>query len=399
MRKLQFVFSILFVFVLLTSLTGNVNAAPPAPKAKWTVMVYISGDNNLEDYVVKDLELELAPTGSSANVQVVALADRGPGYDTSYGDWQSTEFFHVMPGMTADLANADANWDAQHADELDMGNPQTLIDFVTWSKANYPADHYALVFWGHGWNWHPGYVMLDDTTHALNPDDTGTLDYEEQKAALASLGFIDVVGYDGCNMASIEIMELWNGHATALTGSQEYVGWEGLQYDLVLAQLAANPNMTADQVAIAFSQSAQADKTWAAVAVDGRLDALLTAVNDLSVALTNGLAANRTKINRAFGATRSFWQAPMDKDLYDMAYELNRNVTDPTIKAKSVAVMNAFGAVVLHERHVNAYSDVHGITIYHISKASEKDKIYDYYRTLDFALTTGWDEFLEAYAK
>ena len=48
------------VFVLLITLTGTVTAAPPA-RAKWTVMVYISGDNNLEDYVVKDIELELAP--------------------------------------------------------------------------------------------------------------------------------------------------------------------------------------------------------------------------------------------------------------------------------------------------------------------------------------------------
>jgi len=320
-------------------------------------------------------------------VQVVALADRGPGYDTSYGDWQTTKLYHITQGMKADAASAVADWG-----EKNMGDPQTLIDFVSWSKTNYPADHYALVFWGHGWNWHPGYVMQDDTG-----DDT--LDYEEQKGAMNALGFIDVVGYDGCNMASIEIMNLWNGHATALTGSQEYVGWEGLQYEQVLAQLAATPDMSADQVARAFSQSASTDKTWSALAVDSRYTTLKTAVNDLAVALTNGLAANRSKINRAFGATRSFWQAPMDKDLYDMAYELNRNVTDTTIKSKSQAVMAAFASVVLHERHVNAYSDVHGITIYHISKASEKDSNYTYYRsTIDFALQTAWDEFLNAYA-
>ena len=51
------------LLVLLFTLSGTALAAPPAPRAKWTVMVYISGDNNLEDYVVKDLELELAPTG------------------------------------------------------------------------------------------------------------------------------------------------------------------------------------------------------------------------------------------------------------------------------------------------------------------------------------------------
>jgi len=376
------------LLVLFSTLSGTAFAAPPVPQAKWTVMVYISGDNNLEDYVVKDLELELAPTGSSANVQVVALADRGPGYDTSRGDWQSTKLYHVTQGMVADSASAVADWG-----ERNMGDPQTLIDFVTWTKSNYPADHYALYFWGHGWSWHPGWVMLDDT-------DADTLDYHETKAAIPSLGFIDVVGYDGCNMASMEIFTLWHGHATAVTSSQEYVGWDGIEYDLVLAQLAANPNMTADAVAIATSQSAANDKTWSAIAVDSRFDALITAVDQWAVALNNGLAANRKKYDRAFGATRSFWQAPMDKDLYDMAYEINRNVTDANIKSKSQAVMNAVNAVVLHERHVNAYSDVHGITIYHISTAAGKDSDYTYYRsTLDFAFDTWWDEFLDVYAK
>jgi hypothetical protein len=388
MRKIQFVFSILFVFVLLTSFTGSAHAAAPAAQAKWTVMVYISGDNNLEDYVVKDLELELAPTGSGANVQVVALADRGPGYDTSRGDWQTTKLYHVMQGMIADSASAVADWG-----ERDMGDPQTLIDFVSWSKTNYPADHYVLYFWGHGWNWHPGYVMQDDT----NAD---TLDYGEMKAAIPSLGFIDVIGYDGCNMASIEIFELWHNHATAVASSQEYVGWDGIEYDVVLAQLAANPNMTADQVAIATSQSAANDKTWSAVAVDSRYTALKTAVDQWATALTNGLAANRSKYAKAFTATRSMWQAPMDDDLYDMAYEIKRNVTDTNIKNKSQAVMDAVTAVVLHERHVNAYSDVHGISIYLITKTSQKDSNYTYYRaTIDFALTTAWDEFLNNYAQ
>jgi hypothetical protein len=320
-------------------------------------------------------------------VQVVALADRGPGYDSSYGDWQTTKLFHVTKGMTAAPENAVADWG-----ERNFGDKQTLIDFVTWTKANFPADRYALYFWGHGWNWHPGYVMQDDT-------DNDTLDLEEVKAALPSLGLIDMVGFDGCNMASIEVQLLWHGHATALAHSQEWVGWEGVQYNLVLSQLAADPNMTADQVAIATSQSATSDSTWSAVAVDSRFDELLTAVDQWSAALKSGLSQNRQKYDQAFTETQSFWQAPMDKDLYDIAYELNRNVSDANIKAKSRAVMNAVEAVVLHERHADGYADANGITIYHIAKATEKDADYTYYRTLDFALQTGWDEFLDAYAR
>jgi hypothetical protein len=393
MRKIQFVLSLSVVFVLAATLTCSVSAAPPATKAKWTVMVYISGDNDLESYVISDIETELAPAGSTNNVQVVALADRGPGSSSGADDWKTTEFFHVVRGMSATLANADPDWDAQHADELNMADPQTLVEFVSWSKARYPAEHYALVYWGHGWNWHPGYVMRDDT----NSD---TMDYEEQKAAIPSLGFIDVVAYDGCNMASIEIFNLWHGHATAVTSSQEYVGWEGLQYDLVLNNLAAHPEWNADQLAIDFSVNANADKTWSAVAVDSRLDGLLTAVDQWSVALKSGLGANRRLYDRAFGATRSFWQATEDKDLYHMAYEIDRLVSDSTIKSKSQAVMSAVNGVVLHERHVNAYTDAHGITIYHISKAGQKDSNYTYYRaTVDFASQTGWDEFLDVYAR
>jgi hypothetical protein len=389
MRKVHFALTLMTVFGLLMTLTCNVYAAPPAPQAEWTVMVYISGDNNLESYVVGDIETELAAIpASNTDVQVVALADRGPGYDTSRGDWTQTLLYDVNSGIIADEDSAADDWG-----ERNMGDPQTLIDFVNWTKANHPANHYALYFWGHGWSWHPGWVMEDDT-------DGDTLDYHEMKAAIPSLGFIDVVGYDGCNMSSMEIFDLWHGHATAVTSSQEWVGGEGIQYELVLAQLAANPNMSADQVAIATSESASADKTWSAVAVDARFAELVDAVDDWSAALQAGLGVNRKKYDQAFTATRSFWQAPMDKDLYDMAYEINRLVNNQTIRSSSQRVMAAVDAVVLHERHVNAYSDAHGITIYHISKASQKDSDYSYYRsTIDFALETGWDEFVDAYAK
>jgi hypothetical protein len=235
--------------------------------------------------------------------------------------------------------------------------------------------------------------MRDDT-------DNDTLDMEELKSALPSIGFIDMVGFDGCNMASIEVQALWHGYATALAHSQEFVWSEGVQYDQILTKLTANSAMNADELAIATSQSATSDRTWSAVAVDSRFDALVTAVDQFSVALKNGLSQNRRKYDQAFNATRSFWQAPTDKDLYDMAYEINRLVSDPTIKSKSRAVMNAVDAVVLHERHVNSYADAHGITIHHISKAAQKDTEFtEDYRALDFALQTGWDEFLDVYAR
>ena len=91
--------------------------------------------------------------------------------------------------------------------------------------------------------------MRDYTT---NQDtlDYDTLDYDEIKAAIPSLGFIDMVGFDGCNMASIEIYKLWQGHATAVAASEDYVNWNGIEYDVVLSQLVADPDITAEQVAM-----------------------------------------------------------------------------------------------------------------------------------------------------
>jgi len=83
-----------------------------------------------------------------------------------------------------------------------------------------------------------------------------------------------------------------------------------------------------------------------------------------------------------------------------MAKEINTAVSDATIKSKAQGVMNAFSSAVLWEGHTNAYSDVRGMTINHISKASQKDSNYTYYRsTIDLALTTSWDEFVNAYAQ
>src|SRR5262245_34771269 len=237
---------------LIASFAAPMGAsAAPAPHAKWTVMVYMSGDNNLESYIVLDLETELAALGSNANVQVTALADRGPGYDKSRGDWQTTKLYHPTQGMLADAASAVADWG-----ERDMGSAQTLKDFVLWSKTNYRADHYALFFWGHGWGWHPDWTMKDDSS-----GDGMTRD--EVKSVLPTIGPIDVVSYDACNMAQIEIMSLWRGTASALVGSQEFVNMDGIEYDTVINQLRTKPTMTADDVAAAASESAIYEKTYA----------------------------------------------------------------------------------------------------------------------------------------
>ena len=62
----------------------------------------------------------MAPTGSNADVNVVALADRA-----ATAEWTQTLLFYVTQGMSATPENAVADWG-----EANMGEPQTLNEVV-----------------------------------------------------------------------------------------------------------------------------------------------------------------------------------------------------------------------------------------------------------------------------
>lgn len=88
--------------------------------------------------------------------------------------------------------------------------------------------------------------------------------------------------------------------------------------------------------------------------------------------------------------------APRDRDLYDLATQINAKVTDATIRSTGTAVMSAFSAIVLNEHQIAIYAGSHGITIY--GPGAKNQKVDDvYYRTLDLSQQTGWDEFLTAF--
>jgi len=69
---------ILLVSVILAPAQSQVKAAQPT--AKWTYMVYMAGDGNLEHWLVQDIGREFGKVGSNNDVNIVLLSDRNPGY-------------------------------------------------------------------------------------------------------------------------------------------------------------------------------------------------------------------------------------------------------------------------------------------------------------------------------
>ncbi|HQL65798.1 MAG TPA: hypothetical protein PLS78_08070, partial [bacterium] len=90
---------------------------------KWTIMIYLDGDNNLERYAIDDF-FELSSVGSTSQVNLLAQFDRGPGYDTRYGNWTNTQRFKITQNMEPTISNAVSDWsDGIGGREVNMGDP------------------------------------------------------------------------------------------------------------------------------------------------------------------------------------------------------------------------------------------------------------------------------------
>ena len=359
---------------------------------KWTIMIYMVGDNDLEEVVVPDIEDELAY--SNGDINILVLADRHPGWDDSRGDWTGTLLFRPTEGMTAEPGNAIEDWG-----EANMGDGQTLEAFITWSKTHYPAQRYALILWDHGWAWRPYQSLWDET-------DDDTLDPHELLSVLESTGPFDIVGFDGCEMQSVEVGAQLRSHAEYVVGSQDDMAWTGFEYENVLPDLQAEPDMNAEALALLIAQS-ERDYTSSVVALNEEWDALIDAVDDWAAALLENLPDYKTHYDLAWQNTLGMAD-PLNKDLGDAAKEIESTVADADIQAKSQAVITAVNKVVLYEWHTAGWGypgNATGLTIFwpklprDLDEPSSPQDDFEYYRQeLTFAASTAWDEFIDAYA-
>lgn len=189
--------------------------------------------------------------------------------------------------------------------------------------------------------------------------------------------------------------------------SQEWVNWDGIEYELVIPALQADPTMDPAEVAVIINQSASTGKerTGSAVILDERWDALVAAVDAWAYALEDGLPEHRARYAGAFHGAQAFWGDPTARDLYDIAERVSQRVDDPEIRSASLAVMAAVESAVLDEWHTRHYAYAHGISIFLPLTVDELDdpstvewNEFDYYRNyLTFAELSHWDEFLAAY--
>ncbi|MBS2034907.1 hypothetical protein JST97_07960 [bacterium] len=200
-------------------------AAPGSyPKAKWTVLNYCAADNNLYAYIYDDAA-SMEKIGSTGSVQLVTQFDH-----QGAGAYR----FRVEKDSKSG-PEADRHIDSpvlQSLGPVNMSDPKTLSDFISWGIKTFPAEHYMLVIADHGKGWegliqddsHKGWMSVPQLRQAL---DTA------QKATGQKL---DVLGFDACQMASVEVASEIKDYARFMIASQALEGREGWPYSHILGQ-------------------------------------------------------------------------------------------------------------------------------------------------------------------
>jgi hypothetical protein len=277
-----------------------------APVAEWTIMVYMDGDNNLEEFALANFR-QMANVGSTDQVNIIVQLDRIPGHATTQPDWTTTKRFRVTYQMEPVQQPG-----VEDIGEANMGDPRTLRQFIDTTMKRYPAKHYMLDIWDHGQGYRfenfavkfgagqkmkLGYISLpkksgvkdpgprstDQAPHrACSNDETDKdeLFNSEIQQALTGLPKLDLIGFDCCLMSMVETTYAMRNFAETFVGSEELEPGNGWDYNDWLGQLVSHPLMTGRQLASTLVESYK--KTY--LNVDG--STTMTAISLTSMATT-----------------------------------------------------------------------------------------------------------------
>ena len=127
-------------------------------------------------------------------------------------------------------------------EDADMGNVQTLADFIRYGKENYTADHRVFVFWDHGGGSAAGICVDERTGNLLSLNDVRnafTASYEPS----ADNPPFELIGFDACLMATYDTVNALDGLTRYVTASEETEPGIGWNYTGWVGALAENPAM------------------------------------------------------------------------------------------------------------------------------------------------------------
>ncbi|MRS05751.1 hypothetical protein EG832_21425, partial [bacterium] len=331
--------------------------------------------------------------------------------------------------------------------EVNMADPEVLVDFVTWAMTTYPADRYALILSDHGSGWPGGWTDPDpenDPENSLMDGYDDLLYLNELDQALnqivqnTGVEKLDLIGMDACLMGSLEVMSALAPYAHTAVLSQETepsLGWayagflsQMQQSELSAQELAkvivdtyidqdtliVDPEARSGYVQRIYEEAVDVSaeelaseqrKTVTLTAVDlSAMDNLNLAVDEFARALSK---VNQKVVSRARSRTQAFESVFGDEypspyiDLGHFAKLAKNESTSKAVGAAADQVRKAIDQAVIAEKHGKTKKGATGISIYFpnskLFKTSGAD--YETYTQIasTFAETSLWDDFLTSH--
>lgn len=126
--------------------------------------------------------------------------------------------------------------------DADMGDVNTLADFIRFGKENYDADHKVFVFWDHGGGSAVGICLDERTGHMLSLNDVRAAFTSVYEPSAENPPF-ELIGFDACLMATYDTVNTLDGLARYVTASEEVEPGIGWYYTGWVGALAKNPAM------------------------------------------------------------------------------------------------------------------------------------------------------------
>jgi clostripain len=384
MGKLIFA-AVLTTYCFLSTVTIKAETVTKKANKPWTILVFLSGDNNLEGAAIGDMnEMERGVDTSKYNV--IVQFDRSPSYDISNGNWSDTRTFYVTPDPSVDKIIRSTCIDS--TSEVNMGDPNSLIDFVKKGIQNYPADNYMLVVWDHGSGWLKKEnclplkgISYDETSAREMGIANGEYAYAIDSISALLGKRLDILANDACLMGMQEVAYEVKDNVNYLVFSELSIAYDGYPYDDVLNWLNANQNATpeefskaiVDKYVVSYNSGSQGvqDATLSALKVDNEFLHLSHCIDAFAVALIKIKGRVNTNVESAYTETQYFENSWVySYDIYDFAYNIKQNVNIPgSVKNWADSVMLAVDSVVINEGHHSTppalLESSHGLAIYY----------------------------------
>lgn len=386
---------------------------------EWTIMVYSAADDEvLEGNMWFDVnEMELV--GSNEQMNIVVQIDRYTGAFDGDGDWSDTRRYLVT--RDADLEHITSPV-VESVGEVDTGDPQTLIDFVTWAVRKYPAKKYALVMSDHGGGWTGGFsdMSAGDYSDLSIPEIVASLEQVRQDTGIDKF---ELIGFDACLMGQIEVFGSLYPYSNYMVASEEVIPAYGWSYAAWLKQLAQNPAQDGGGLSQAIvstyilndtlltetksssEEIAQEEAMTTLSAVESaRIPDVIGAMNRF---LSAAALLDQEQVARARTYARSYFSlfgeevSPSFIDLGNFSEVLTTLTDDPDTQQAAIQLQAAIDAAVVAEKHGPNVSGSNGIAfhfpdsdLYYFTEYNADFPPYYAESSYRFLEQSVWDEFL-----